>query len=574
MSESTSDHNQSQRLHRSHTATDVSVAVLGVGATGMIGLQRAMPTTYEHLYTNPSASYWALNQVKGQSAERLMDRVVTQKFLQETGGWVSAPPRAGRQGLDGLFIRAGHKGRIKPPLVVESKYGSSSLSTTTQDGVQMSDSWIRPRMAAPAQHYRTLLWDNSADVVRHATVPTDADPTKVPVSETEFAHVWQDRSGTRHVHVPEGYSTTDVQRGLKQTANILQAAGSGKISYRARLFRYSVADGEHRITLQPVSAEGTPVTDERGRIVEQVIQEAPEDLPETVREALRDSLQKTFEEKGNLPSFIARKLAERCVEQPEYIDRLGLSPRDGYVGAIGGIVGTVGTAAAGGVFAGLISGIGQVAQKGDVDWQRVRAEGVIGGASAGVAYASGGAIHTVLVSTEVGQQIAGSLPVQSIAGQSIERVVGTAGGAAIGSAVYLVGVHLTRSLSTKESRRLTGSTAVKIAAGTGAKALAMSGAAAYGTASTGTAISSLSGAAAQNATLAYLGGGSLASGGLGMTGGAIALTGIGAVAGIVVFGGLGLLFKKIDEGRRKTAIKERLNLTQDRVEAGDQPEWK
>jgi hypothetical protein len=59
-----------------------------------------------------------------------------------------------------------------------------------------------------------------------------------------------------------------------------------------------------------------------------------------------------------------------------------------------------------------------------------------------------------------------------------------------------------------------------------------------------------------------------------MTGGAIALTGIGAVAGIVVFGGLGLLFKKIDEGRRKTAIKERLNLTQDRVEAGDQPEWK
>lgn len=103
MSESTSDHNQSQRLHRSPTATDVSVAVLGVGATGTIGLQDAMPTTYEHLYTNPSASYWALNQVKGQSTERLMDRVVTQKFLQETGGgYQPHPERAVKAWMDCL----------------------------------------------------------------------------------------------------------------------------------------------------------------------------------------------------------------------------------------------------------------------------------------------------------------------------------------------------------------------------------------------------------------------------------------------------------------------------------------
>ncbi|EGR2205845.1 hypothetical protein DZF83_25160 [Vibrio parahaemolyticus] len=46
---------------------------------------------------------------------------------------------------------------------------------------------------------------------------------------------------------------------------------------------------------------------------------------------------------------------------------------------------------------------------------------------------------------------------------------------------------------------------------------------AFGTASTTTAISTLSGAAATNATLAWLGGGSIASGGLGMTAGAAAL---------------------------------------------------
>ena len=60
---------------------------------------------------------------------------------------------------------------------------------------------------------------------------------------------------------------------------------------------------------------------------------------------------------------------------------------------------------------------------------------------------------------------------------------------------------------------------------------------AIGTASTGTAIASLSGGAATNATLAALGGGSLAAGGLGMAGGAAVLSGVfalPALAGLVI----------------------------------------
>lgn len=52
---------------------------------------------------------------------------------------------------------------------------------------------------------------------------------------------------------------------------------------------------------------------------------------------------------------------------------------------------------------------------------------------------------------------------------------------------------------------------------------AYSGVGLLATASTGTAISSLSGAAATNATLAWLGGGSLATGGMGMAGGTMVL---------------------------------------------------
>lgn len=65
---------------------------------------------------------------------------------------------------------------------------------------------------------------------------------------------------------------------------------------------------------------------------------------------------------------------------------------------------------------------------------------------------------------------------------------------------------------------------------------AYSGAMAFGAASTGTAIATLSGAAATNATLAFLGGGSLAAGGLGMAGGMAVLGGIVAAPALAVLG--------------------------------------
>lgn len=67
---------------------------------------------------------------------------------------------------------------------------------------------------------------------------------------------------------------------------------------------------------------------------------------------------------------------------------------------------------------------------------------------------------------------------------------------------------------------------------------AFGGAGMLATASTGTAIGSLSGVAATNATLAWFGGGSLAAGGLGMAGGIAVLGGIVAGPVIAVAGGM------------------------------------
>jgi hypothetical protein len=65
---------------------------------------------------------------------------------------------------------------------------------------------------------------------------------------------------------------------------------------------------------------------------------------------------------------------------------------------------------------------------------------------------------------------------------------------------------------------------------------AYSGTMTFAAASTGTAIASLSGAAATNATLAFLGGGSLAAGGLGMAGGLAVLGGLVAGPALAIMG--------------------------------------
>ena len=103
----------------------------------------------------------------------------------------------------------------------------------------------------------------------------------------------------------------------------------------------------------------------------------------------------------------------------------------------------------------------------------------------------------------------------------------------------------------------------EIVAGIGAAGAsgALTALAAYGgvqmlaAASTGTAISTLSGAAATNATLAWLGGGSLAAGGFGMAGGTIVLGGV--VAGpILAVGGAMLAASAeaaVDDAKRNLA---------------------
>ena len=109
--------------------------------------------------------------------------------------------------------------------------------------------------------------------------------------------------------------------------------------------------------------------------------------------------------------------------------------------------------------------------------------------------------------------------------------------------------------------------AVGSAAGVGAAALgptaAMAVATTFGTASTGTAISALSGAAATNAALAWLGGGAVAAGGGGMAAGKVllALAGpVGWTIGGLAIGGSAIYLNKRNKEVAEKATKERVRI--------------
>lgn len=94
---------------------------------------------------------------------------------------------------------------------------------------------------------------------------------------------------------------------------------------------------------------------------------------------------------------------------------------------------------------------------------------------------------------------------------------------------------------------------------------------ALATASTGTAISTLSGAAATNATLAWLGGGSLAAGGGGIAAGSAVLTGItGATMGVFALAAAGIVSSAVYSKKLTSANEyyEKLKIEESKLKAG------
>lgn len=520
------------------------------------------------LHRGDASRPYIMNPFKGALGESLMDDFFTRGFLERSGGWVAGTPsRIGPRGIDGLYFKSDAAGHIKDLFVAEAKYGASRLGLT-KDGVQMGGPWTSKRLSGTAANYERMAnrmqMTNAAKASRRpAVLPSNS--LKVPMSGDEYAYVWDTRDGTRFFAKDPRFSPADVQQQLRRTADYLNRAASGQASYRPRLFHYAAVGREHRITIAKVDS----VT--AGAVDSQTFQGRFDELPKQVQTSLRRMFRRTFVEMGKSPREI-RELTKRCCDDPQFFSKMHPTARWSALAGIDRRA--VVTGFAGGAIAGGIDVFVQWQESGEIDLVRT---GTVTGLGLGAGFAghyTGVQTATLLGNTTIGRNILAATSISPGAYGGMTAAFGSFAGGVAASAVFSYGMYFAGYTDLRTANRSMIASAAGTAAGAGFTYGTLTLVSTYGVASTGTAISTLSGAAAANATWAYLGGGSLAAGGFGMTGGMIVVTGGAAVVVVAVAATVTYCFYLADKAEQRRLITGKIALCTRRVMAGDQPEWR
>ena len=452
---------------------------------------------------------------KGNLGEALALRAFLRNKFEDGGNWISLTPRTGRQGFDHLFVRINRNGSYSF-MVGESKYGASQLGVTQGNVRQMSWKWIHARANKLGDAYIDVATQKNVSFRKMPFFNSRLKSYDVVVNGKKVTF-WRDSNGNLF------FTGNKEQLAAAQK----EAAKMGKslktTDIRARLFRIKKSGDDIIITIDQVksSKNSSSVQIVKGKeiVLKGVLSKhiSDEELKRQIAEELKKKFPHMKEaEIKELTDNLARKYKNgTLLEQAKSVTKsIALQ-----------------SLAAAGIAGGLDLMMQIISQKG-VNWKRVGVAAV--GAATGTAV--GQIIAIGLIKTK-----AGTTTVRYIAHMAGLRtfsllrnsLAGTAGGL-VTTAITSYGAALMGYASWKDANRDFIAGTAGIAGGALAGTATTSLVAAFGTCGTGTAISTLSGAAANNAILAWLGGGSVASGGGGTAAGAVVLGGSVVVAAVTV----------------------------------------
>ncbi len=448
-------------------------------------------------------------RMRGVIGESVAERAAL-RYLNQNGGtsWRAVTPRVGPQGLDHVFMKFDRQGRPYALMVGETKFGTSRLSQHTKDGAQMSSTWINKRLIAMGNRY--LEASGSGGITCSARPPLKVRHTfSVRLRDGSVVEFWRNSASDTWKFSGSKDELAEAQKLAGAYGKLLNGAGNGAITYRSKVFRVEMKGKDLCLSVSDPTANRT-LPDE-GRIFKNAVGKGGKLTESAEREIARDLQGKmNMSEKEALAC--AKKIGRQTTENLA-------STRQLLGKAIGG------SAAAGTVGAALDALLQYVATD-DVDWSRTAI--------------SGGVIAAGTLAPYALQYLRGTRMLSPFG--SASSLLGKAGRffakSIPGYALVDIGISAVNALAGNGSWYDVGESAIIGASGIGASALVMAVPGWMGaTAGTGAAISSLSGAAATNATLAWLGGGTVASGGGGMAIGAavaggivvIAVVGVGAV---------------------------------------------
>jgi hypothetical protein len=543
------------------------VGTIAVGLSTVAGVTAGADSLSVALHRGFRPSV-GMNPVKGALTEDLMDRALTRGLLGETG-WVSGTPaRTGKAGLDGLFFRTDKSGNVRRLYVVEAKYGTSTLGYT-RDGPQMGAKWIARRLERTAKVYADVARDLRKGNVSAATgldkrFATNA--VKVPLAKGHSATVWRTEEGLKYACTDKNVTRQEIERQARRTATLLSGAASGKIDYRSGIIRYDSVGNKHRITFSRWDPKNNVPIPEKMEVIEKAFRELP--LP--WQNAIRRAYVAQFKEMGYGPAK-ASKLARQACEDPQFFKTMFRDPK---YSVRAGLDRYGAMTAGGGFLVGFLVDAGaQLYETGHIDWDRSLKTGVLGAAAGFAGYFTGSQVSALLQGTEVGRNLLAAIATRSLPAVSIASAFGSLAGGTATTAVFAYGAYLLGLCDIDTAHRQFAAGVGGVVVGTIFTTGTLAAITAFGTASTGTAISTLSGAAATNAALAWIGGGSIASGGLGVgIGGAILTGGTILIATGVVFGVQYVLYLR-DISRDRDMIGLRIHFIQELVNHAMLIEW-
>ena len=455
--------------------------------------------------------------VKGSLGEAVVGSSYLSKYLANTGNWVSISPRIGPNGMDHVFLKIHPKDALPRSLMVgESKYNTSALGMT-RDGIQLGSRWTAPRLRGLGNRYLRL-----ADVTQLAPLPTikPAYDLTVVLKNGKTVHFWKNSSTDTWKADCLQSELAEAKRMAQVYGSYLNAAGEGKIVYRSRLFQIKPNGDSLTITIKDASNLDEVGSAARLKITGKIQLDGV--LKKHLSDDVRQDIAKALKRK--LPGLTDKdidRLSRELIQKTTAGESLR---RYGNWDVAKKMIFNAGIAA---VLAFSIDAGIQYFSFGEVNWGQTA---LAGGAAFMGGMASQG-INLVLMHSHWMAQLGSHL---NCSAQLLNSMTSSAVGGIVFSGLYALGGWYLGNMDATSARRSAiagvGGSLAGMAAGAGTMALV----AAYGTASTGTAIATLSGAAATNASLAVLGGGAVSAGGGGMAAGAAVLGGIVTAAAVGV----------------------------------------
>jgi hypothetical protein len=474
--------------------------------------------------------------LKGEVGEAIRDQTVG-RFLHRSGQWLNVSPRLGPQGLDHVSVQLNENGKPYRLMVDETKFGSGRLLTTKLGDIQMGGKYVSQRLSGLAKRFDAIRAQGDVTSAKTPSGLSSKRVIQVPLSDSESVHFWRSAEGAgpwRYDGDSESLPKAVAQ--LKRLSELFRAGADGRIDFRKRVFQVKPTEG---MGFEVTIRDAADVERVGGRITDlPVSAKIPGSLNEPEwREAFRKGIARELQRAnpawtGSQSDFQAQRIIAEAKSTQDLFSKVSFEKA---LSDIRFSRFTMFDATKSGATAFLIAVplelAFQVFGEKPVDWSHVAGVGGLAGGSAAMGSLAGSVATYALVRTELGYSA--SVAAADVLGlRSASHLANVAGGAVGGGATaiffayggYWLGYY---DIRTANRSAIAGVAGVGAGAAASATTLALIGT--YATASTGTAISTLGGGAAFNASMAWLGGGSLATEGFGMAGGWVVLTGGGAI---------------------------------------------